>query len=239
MRIPTGIEGLDVMLRGGFIAGRNIMLSGPAGSGKTTFAIQFIHNAAKEFEEPALYVTLEESKEKIYADMMNFKFNLKELEAQGKMIFVGGPIATVNDYMMKVDAKVDHIIAEIEEIIKKNNIRRVVIDSINLLTMIPKDEDEKRIALAKLCNTLSSLNCTSILLSETREGSTDLSRYGIEEFIVDGVIVIYHAHEGSKFIPGIAIRKMRGTDHDKDIRMFKITDNGITIYPDEVMFGNI
>ena len=67
----------------------------------------------------------------------------------------------------------------------------------------------------------------------------DLSRYGMEEFVVDGVIVLYLVRQGSKFVPGITIRKMRGTNHDKEIRLYQITDKGIEVYPQETVFTNI
>jgi circadian clock protein KaiC len=211
-KVKTNIEGLDIMLKGGLLPGRNILLSGPCGSGKTIFAVQFAYNGSINGEN-SLYVTLEESKDKLYEDMIKFGFDLRKAEAEGKFILIGGPIASVHSYMEKVDANINNIIKEIEEVVKENNIKRVVIDSINLLTMLLKTEEERRKALASLCNSLSTLGCTTILTSETKEGSMDLSRYGIEEFVVDGVIVLYLVRQGSRFVPGITIRKMRGSDH--------------------------
>lgn len=237
-KIKTAITGFDSMLNGGVIKGRNILLSGPCGSGKTTLAMQFVYNGVMQFNEPSLYVTLEENKEKIYYDMKQFGMDLKKAEERGLMI-VGGPIAGIKSYMDRVDASIKHIIKEIEEIIKQNNIKRVVIDSINLLTMLVKTDEDRRKTLAMLCNMLSSLGCTSILTSETKEGTMDLSRYGMEEFIVDGVVVLYLVRQGSRFIPGIAIRKMRGTNHDKQIRVYNITDKGIVVYPEETMFTDV
>ena len=238
-RIKTAIEGLDVMLKGGFLPSRNILLSGPCGSGKTILAMHFVYNGAMHFNEPGLFVTLEESKQKIYQDMAKFGMDLKKAEASGNFILIGGPVASLRTHMSKVDADIKDIIEEIEEIIKEKGIKRVAIDSINLLTMLLDEDAEKRKALASLCNTLSSLGCTSILTSETREGSMALSRYGIEEFVVDGVVVLYLVRQGSSFVPGITIRKMRGSSHDKEIRVYKITDKGIVVYPTETMFTNI
>lgn len=238
-RVKTAIDGLDVLLKGGFLKGRNILLSGPCGSGKSTLAMQFVYNGAVKHDENGLYVTLEESREKIYRDMKKFGFDLKEAERSGRFRLIGGPIAGIHSYMEKVDANITNLIHEIEEVVKESNIKRVVIDSINLLTMLLKTDDERRKALAALCNSLSALGCTTILTSETKEGTMDLSRYGIEEFIVDSVIVLYLVRQGSRFIPGITIRKMRGSDHDKEIRVFKITNKGIIVYPEETMFTNV
>jgi KaiC/GvpD/RAD55 family RecA-like ATPase len=238
MKVKTSIEGLDKMLRGGLIKGRNILLSGPCGSGKTTLAMQFVYNGAMLHNEPGVYITLEESKEKIFQDMLNFGLDLRKAEESGKFFVIGGPIAGLKSYMEKVDADMTHIIKEIEEVVKGKSIKRVVIDSINLMTMLMKTDDERRKALAALCNSLSNLDVTSMLLSETKEGSMDLSRYGIEEFIVDGVVVLYLKRQGNKFIPGIVIRKMRGSNHDKEIRFYEISDKGIIVHPEETLFAD-
>ena len=238
-RVPTGIPGLDKMLFGGFLEGRNILVSGPCGAGKTIFGIQFLYNGAVKYNEPGLYVTLEETKQKIFDDCAALGFNLPVLERQNKFYVIGGPIAKIKYYMDKVDAKARHIINEIGEVVKDKNVKRVVIDSLNLLTILASSDEERRRIIASLCNMLSSLKCTSLLISETEEGSMKLSRYGMEEFVVDGVVVLYLVRQGSRFISGIAIRKMRGTDHDKEIRVYRIGQGGIVVYPNETMFGEV
>jgi len=238
-KIATGIVGLDKMLIGGIVQGRNVLLSGPCGSGKSTLAMQFLYNGAIQYGEPGLYITLEETKEKFYEDMAKFGMDLQLAEKTGKFVFIGGPIANIRSYMDKVDAQVKNIVEEIQEVIKEKGIKRVVIDSINLLTMLSDTEDDRRKALAMISNALSALGCTSMLLSETKEGTMDLSRYGIEEFVVDGVIVLYLVRQGSKFVSGITVRKMRGTNHDKEIRYYQITDKGVVVYPQETVFTNL
>jgi KaiC/GvpD/RAD55 family RecA-like ATPase len=239
MRVKTGIEGLDKMLMGGLIQGRNILLSGPCGSGKSILAMQFLYNGAMVYNEPGLYVTLEETKQKFYEDMSKFGMDLEHAERTGRFTLIGGPVAGLKRYMNKVDADIRHIVEEIEEIIREKRIKRVVIDSINLLTMLLRTDDERRKALAVIANSLSAMGCTAILISETKEGSMDLSRYGMEEFVVDGVIVLYLARQGSKFEPGIVVRKMRGTKHEKEIKYYEITDYGILVHPEETLFTDI
>jgi KaiC/GvpD/RAD55 family RecA-like ATPase len=235
-RVKTGIEGLDKMLNGGFLRGRSILLSGPAGTGKSTLAMQFAYKGATEYNEPSLYVTLEENRNKIAENMSQFRFDINKATKSGKFEIIGGPLAELKTGMYKSDANFQHLIDEICEVIREKNIKRVVIDSINLFLMLMKNEEEKRTALAILCNKLSNLGCTSILTSEVKEGTMDLSAHGIEEFVVDGVVVLYLKQQGSSFIPGIAVRKMRGTSHERGIKFVTFSDKGIEVHPEEAVF---
>jgi KaiC/GvpD/RAD55 family RecA-like ATPase len=239
LRVRTNIPGFDQLLKGGLVQGRNILLSGSCGTGKTTFAMQFVLNGALDFKEPGLYVTLEESREKITEDMEKFGFDIAAAENSGTLTVLGGHIAGLNNYMRSVDAKLSHVLKEIEQVIKAKGIKRVAIDSINLLMLLVDNDEERRRTIANFCNALSKLGCTAIFISETEEGSNRLSRFGVEEFVMDGVIMLYLLNQGSSFIPGIAVRKMRGSDHDKKIRVYKITNKGIVVYPEETMFSEM
>jgi len=238
-RVKTGIPGLDPLLNGGLLSGRSILLSGPCGSGKSIFAMQYVYSGVTKFNEPGLYVSFEEERERIIENMAALGFDLKKLEKTKKFILIGGALGNLGGFMEKVGAETDHIIDEIAEVVNEHNIRRVVIDSVSLFSLLSKDVEERRKALTKLANRLSSLGCTSLLISETKEGTLDISRYGMEEFIVDGVIALFQLRQGDRFIPGIVIRKMRGTNHDKNIRLFAVTNKGVVVYPKESMFTNL
>jgi len=229
--ISTGIKELDDMLNGGIPKGRVVLISGSSGTGKTTLGMQFIYNGIKKFNEPGVFITLEQDKKKILEDMKPVGMDLEGLGNDFNII--GGPMAEVMHYKDKTKAKIEDFIAEIEEVIKKTKAKRVVIDSINLLLMLFQTDEERRKALLSLNQILSKNDCTVLLTCEVRENTFDLSWYGFEEFVVDGVITLYNVKQEAVFHQGIAIRKMRGVEHTKNIFLYKITDKGIKIYPDE------
>ena len=218
-----------MMLNGGLPRGRIVLVSGSTGTGKTTLGMQFIYNGVKQFNEPGVYMTFEQDKEKIKADMSLLGMNLDELG--DKFRLVGGPIATVYKYKKKTKAGVEDIIGEVEEIVREIDAKRVVLDPINLFLMLFDSEDERRMALATLSEHLTALGCTSLLVCEVKEQSIDISRYGFEEFVVDGVIALYSINQGQSFLQGVTVRKMRGIKHHREIRPYEITDSGIAVYP--------
>jgi circadian clock protein KaiC len=229
-RVDTGIKELNEMLDGGLPQNRVILLSGSSGTGKTTLGIQFIYNGIKNFNEPGVFITLEQSKEKIKEDMESVGMNIEELDSFN---LVGGYIAEIMYFKNKTKAKVNDFLDEIEEIIKQTKAKRVVVDSLNLFLILFKTNEEKRKALLSLCQILSKNNCTTLLICETKENTFDLSWYGFEEFVVDGIITLYNVKQGQTFHKGIAVRKMRGVNHSESIHPYKITNKGIKIYTEE------
>lgn len=232
--LKSGIPGLDKMCSGGIPRGNNVLISGPCGSGKSTMAMQFIYNGAKKYNEPGVYFTLEETVERVYKDSLNFGWDLKSMK---NIEVTGGPFIKLSSYIDERKAKVDDILSEMKDIIENNNAQRVAIDSLNLFTMLFEDSLQQRKSLIKLCNGLADLECTSFMTCEAREGRTyvsELSLNGIEEYVADGVIVLYYVNNGYYFIQGVTIRKMRGSEHDKVIRPLSIEKNmGIVIKADE------
>jgi len=232
MRVDTGIRGLDQMLNGGLLPGKVILVSGPAGTGKTTFAMHFVFAGTKKGEH-GLFITLEQNKKKMTEDMLSVGMDVK---GNRKLTIVGGSMADIMRFQKKVKAKPQDFLDEIEEIVKKNNVKRVVIDSSNLFLMLFKDDEERRNALLSLTEMLSCLGCTAVLTSEVKENTKDLSWYGFEEFVVDGVITLTNDVSYDKYYKNaIAVRKMRGTAHDKSVVEYKITDKGVIVFPESAI----
>lgn len=231
-RVKTGVPGMDEMLKGGFLKGRTILVSGACGTGKTIFCSQFVKEGLKN-KEKALYVTFEQEKERMIQDLSEVGIDMEKEEKEGLLRIIGGPLAKVRRFKERTKADIKDLTDEIREIIKESGIKRVVIDSLNLFTMLFESDFQKRIALAALSSSLEDLDCTSLFISEVREGSNDLSGHGFEEFIVDGVIFMQRLEKFPTFVRSISVIKMRGTDHSCKKVPFAIRIGGINVYPKE------
>ncbi len=221
-RVKSGIEGLDVLLRGGFPENSTILLSGTPGTGKTIFSIQFLVNGAMKHGENGVYVSLEEDVERL-AEYMSIIFNwpIKELVKQKKLLLVRSDIYDFNKFKDLIETHVE-----------KLNAKRLVIDPITVLGLFFERPLEIRRSLLDLDRLLKKLECTTILTCEIPEGENAISSFKIEEFTCDGIIIL--SYYSGEFPRGLVIRKMRATEHDTDVFPFEIKSGvGIVVHSKE------
>jgi KaiC/GvpD/RAD55 family RecA-like ATPase len=234
-RIKTGIYGLDDLMEGGFPEGRSILLSGACGTGKTIFCMQYIYSGAKDYGEPGVYVTLDERPDLIREDVMRFGWDLKKLEEANKIQIIDGSIAKIGmpsqeEYALPVTGyDVDKLLLEMMRVIKRIGAKRVVIDSIPALGFNFENSNEVRKAILKLSYVLMRSGATSLMTSEIQEGTNRFGKYGVEEYVVDGVIVLHYMGIGTQSNRTLHIRKMRSTKHSEDLHPMQITQKGIRV----------
>ena len=221
-RVKTGITGLDDIIDGGLIPKSLNLLTGTAGTGKTIMSSQFIFNGLKDFNQPAVYVSFEEPIEGIKENCLEFGWDFSNYEKKDKLIFVRYDPFHVED-----------IYELIETNVKKINAERVVIDSISALGLYVRDAPEIRRMIFNIAFLLRKLTCTTILISEILPMQESLSRFGVEEFVSDGVMVLYYNKVGSQFSRALTVWKMRNSDHSNKIHPYKITNKGIVVYSKE------
>lgn len=224
-RVKTGIPGLDELISGGLKPASLTLLTGTTGTGKTIACSQFIYEGAKTFNEPGVYVSFEEPPENIKNDSLNFGWDFASLEKQKKVLFVRYDPFHVED-----------ILELIESNIKKIDAKRVVIDSVSSLGLYLRDAAEVRRNIFNMTLLLRKLGVTSVLASEILPAQKSLSRFGVEEFVTDGVIVLYYLKTDSQYSRSLTIWKMRGSEHSLKLHPYQITKKGIIVYPKEEAF---
>ena len=222
-RTLFGIKGLDEMTCGGLLEGSANLVEGAPGTGKTTIAMEFIYNGITRFNEPGCIITFEEFPQQYYHDALQFGWDLKKLEAKGQLkIIFSDPETTLKEFE-KVDGKFIKILEEMK-------IKRLVVDSMTHFESLSMDEFHLRELERSFINSLKRENVTSILLRENDSLMGQVSQVTSKiPFIVDSYFILRYVEIDSAIEKAFLILKMRGSNHQKDIRRFSITPTGIEV----------
>lgn len=216
MRVTTGINQLDSLIEGGLLEKTVTLITGGTGCGKTIFCLQYIWEGLQK-GEPCVFLSMEEYPEEIKQDALQFGWDLDKYEKKGMFrVMFHDPFET--DVASVLVNQIEYIKA-----------KRLVVDSLSILGLYMKDLATVRKQLGKLMNAVKGVGCTTIMTSEILEKSSGLSRFGVEEFVADSVIVLNYLDIGEGANRSLKIRKMRRTSHGKDLYPFKIGPKGIEL----------
>jgi KaiC domain protein len=221
-RLSTGIEGLDRMLDGGIPKGHIVTVVGAYGTGKTTLALQFIYAGLKNGEN-CIYISFDEDEESILQDAESFGMNFRE--------HLGKNLEVLRLEAVEVKESLRKIKSDLPIMIQSLNVQRIVFDSISVFETL-FDEAERWRALATLRDILKKAGVTALITSEADKSIPTASKYGILEYISDGVICLKFVRRGEyeETTLGIEIVKMRRVKHSRKVRPYVITENGIVVY---------
>ncbi|MGQ0795856.1 MAG: RAD55 family ATPase [Nitrosopumilaceae archaeon] len=233
IKVRTGIPGLDSILSGGFREGKTIVLSGPPGSGKTTFGMQYLYAGAKDFDEPVVYVTLAESPREIKNDFKLYGWNIQQLIDDGKMLIIDARpfkieegFVTLDDSLYRGEAlPFEHLTQLILSSIKRIGAKRLVVDSLTVLAMQYANKFYVRQGLQGMIQSLDDRHCTSILISE----SSSSERIPTEWYVASGIILLNHIQRENAMERTIQVLKMRGVRHSEQIYPLKLSDAGLQL----------
>ena len=240
----TGIAGLDA-LSGGLPRGRVVLLLGEPGSGKTIMCTQYLVNGILKFKEKGLFVSLEENREHYIEEMNTLSWDVEVLEKNGQFSFIdASPIRSLpsEGHVGELSVgKPDFSLLSLLEVIKNRatsmGVQRIVVDPISHLIFQYEDFTKRRKAMLDLVEALSKTGATCILASELSEiGWGTKRQLQSEEYLVHGVILMQTASIGKSLQRIIQVEKMRGISIDRSPRPYKITENGIEVYPNESIF---
>ncbi|MCZ7402180.1 MAG: hypothetical protein O8C61_08150 [Candidatus Methanoperedens sp.] len=217
-RISTGIKGLDKMTGGGFIGSSSILVSGSSGTGKTILGMQFIMDGLLK-NEPGIIVSFEEDIEQIRENSTMFNWNLKEFENKNLLSIISPLEYDAYELALLIEETIDTIKA-----------RRLLLDGAGRLQRMLPQYAQLPEYMGNFNNILKNKNITAVYTNESSNltGATQITGMGISPFM-DTVVLLRYVEIKSEMRKAISVLKMRGSEHDKEIREFVISENGAEI----------
>lgn len=230
-KIPTGIEGFEHITMGGLPRGRTCLLAGSSGSGKTLLSVEFLYRGITQFGRKGVFVTMEERVPDIIRNVKRMGWDLEPLLEQRRLMFVD---ATLDAVPMEEAGSYDlsGLLVQIQYAIRETGAELLVMDSIGSLFDRFSDTVTIRREIFRISDTLKEMGVTALLTGERQEEYGQISRFGVEEFVSDTVIILRNVLREEKCRRTIQVLKMRGDTHFKGEYPFTISTNvGISILP--------
>ena len=224
----TGIPGFDEITRGGLPAGRPTLICGSAGAGKTLFAMEFLVRGATHFDEPGVFISFEETDQELATNVASLGFDLNQLIADKKIlldyVFIErSEIEDAGDYDL------EGLFLRLGHAIDSLGAKRIVLDTLEVLFSALPNEAIIRAELRRLFRWLKEKGVTAVITCERGEGR--LTRYGLEEYVADCVILLDHRVQNQISTRRMRIVKYRGTAHGTNEYPFLIDDKGFSVLP--------
>jgi len=227
-KVPTGISGLDEITLGGLPKGRPTLVCGAAGCGKTMLAAEFIVHGATRYDEPGVFMSFEESTEELTANMRSLGFDLDKLAKQGKIALhyvrvERSEIEETGEYDL------EGLFIRLGDAIDSIGAKRVVLDTIESLFAGLPNHSILRAELRRLFRWLKDKGVTAVITGEKGEGT--LTRYGLEEYIADCVILLDNRMADQVSTRRLRVLKYRGSSHGTNEYPFLIGSGGLSVLP--------
>ncbi len=230
-KLPTGIPGLDAITDGGFPCGRTTLVAGTAGSAKTILAVQFLAAGIQNWGEPGVFVTFEEKPDDIRANMGSMGWEIAKWEAEGKWAFVDAS-PELEETMIAGSYDLGALMARIESAAKQISARRISLDSLGAIFTMFVDTLTVRLELLRLVSAMKKIGLTAVMTAERAADYGPISRFGVEEFVADNVIILRNFLDEEKRRRTIETLKFRGSSHRKGEYPFTVVpEQGLVCLP--------
>ncbi len=227
-KTSSGIRGLDEITFGGLPKGRPTLIAGGPGSGKTLMSMEFLVRGATVYNEPGVFMAFEETAEELAQNVASLGFDLKEFITQKKLLidFVRVERSEIEE---TGEYDLEGLFVRLNYAIDSIGAKRVVLDTIESLFAGLGNEAILRAELRRLFRWLKDKGVTAIITAE--RGESSLTRYGLEEYVSDCVIVLDHRVQNQISTRRIRVVKYRGSVHGTNEYPFLIDEKGISILP--------
>ncbi|HEY6555982.1 MAG TPA: ATPase domain-containing protein [Polyangiaceae bacterium] len=220
-RCKVGVSKLDELLGAGIPRGSSLLIAGVAGTGKTALLLEFIYRGALAGEKGILF-SFEETDERLLAAARGFGWDFEALMERGliEVVFIPQPEIMVEADLLMMQERVDRLQA-----------RRVAIDSISVFLHKVDDPRFSREKVFQLASIVGNAGAVGFFATDVPYGTNQISRFGVEETVVDGVILLSSPQEGLERQRYLEVYKLRGTSHLKGKHNMLIDAGGIRIFP--------
>src|SRR3954470_22557354 len=227
-KAPTGIPGLDEILGGGLPQGRPTLICGSAGCGKTLMAMEFLVRGAMDSGEPGVFMSFEEGVEELIQNVRSLGFDLDDLVARN-LLGIDYVHVERSEIEETGEYDLDGLFIRLGYAIDSIGAKRVVLDTLEALFSSLTNTGILRAELRRLFRWLKDKGVTAVITGERGEGA--LTRYGLEEYISDCVILLDHRVNEQLAIRRLRVVKYRGSLHGTNEYPFIIDERGIEVLP--------
>ncbi len=240
--LKSGISGFDdLFAKKGIPNGSSVLVAGGPGTGKSIFCRQICYNLVSKGKR-CMYVSFEESKERIEKSMKSFGWDVTKYIKDGT--FLIQKINPLDILRMKFGSlggsgSATDISYKIKPLVipRDFNPNVIAVDSLSaIIAASVSKEKNYRIYLQQLFSFFEETGATSFLITETDPMPTRYSDTGIEEFLADGIVVLYNIQKDDVRENAIEVLKMRYGKHEKKMVLMKITESGLKIFPQKKVF---
>jgi KaiC/GvpD/RAD55 family RecA-like ATPase len=228
--VPTGVDGLDEILNGGFVKNAAVLVSGNPGTGKSILGMQFLYNGIQEFDENGVYLSFEEDERAlgITAESIGLAEWAEYVEDERITIFDKQVLLRDTDFTDTLDRLADTL--------ENGDYDRLVMDSLSMFETFFESDDKKRRYLLQFTDILKDYGVTSLLVNEQGALFPD-TNIGLENYLTDGNIYLIQTPTSSGVNRYIWVAKMRATDVTTDIFPMDIGEGGISVHDNAAGFS--
>lgn len=249
--IKTGIPGFDDLFEHGIPKGSTVLIAGGTGSGKTNLCLQLLAHHASQGKK-CYFMGFEESEERLQEHMRDFGWNPEVLIKAGNLKIKRFLTAEIyyydkkggSDIQAMMTKEVDPLLMELEPLSITDTVGFkpdfIVLDSLTAISSTFQGKEQSyRFYVERLFRFFEKIGATTFLITETQQIPEVFSPTGVEEFLADGVVVIYNIRRQNTREKAIEVLKMRGAKHQKKIVSMNITENGVVINPNKEVYSEI